>query len=132
MTARSPLVSFVMPVWEPRREWLLQAVESVLGQRGCELELIVVDDGNRHPVGDVLEQTDDARLHVIRVRHGGPSHARNAAMGAARGQYLRFVDSDDVIEAGSIAHLLGLIRGRLNLFSYCASQICDENLRQMW
>jgi lincosamide nucleotidyltransferase A/C/D/E len=132
MTARSSLVSFVMPVWEPRPEWLLQAVQSVLGQRDCELELIVVDDGNRKPVANLLEGVRDARLEVIRVDHGGPSRARNAGTAVARGDFLRFVDSDDVIEAQSTAHLLHLVGERPGFFSYGASQICDEDLRPLW
>jgi glycosyltransferase involved in cell wall biosynthesis len=56
-----PLVSLVMPVWRPRPDWLLQAVRSALAQRDCELELIVVDDGNAEPLDALLAEVRDPR-----------------------------------------------------------------------
>jgi glycosyltransferase involved in cell wall biosynthesis len=99
-------VSVVMPVWRPRPEWLREAVDSVLGQRDVDLELVVVDDGNDVPVADVLAPFGgDRRLQVVRVAHGGVSAARNAGLKAAVGEYLRFLDADDVCEPGSTARL---------------------------
>ena len=102
-------VSVVMPVWRPRPEWLRAAVDSVLAERGVELELVVVDDGNDEPVADLLaERLADPRLRVVRVVHGGVSAARNAGTQAAVGDYLRYVDADDLCEPGSTARLRAL------------------------
>jgi glycosyltransferase involved in cell wall biosynthesis len=68
----TPLVSLVMPVWRPRRDWLLQAVRSALAQRDCELELIVVDDGNPEPIDELLAEVRDPALRIVRAPHGGP------------------------------------------------------------
>ncbi|MGI8558878.1 MAG: hypothetical protein ACR2ND_11330 [Solirubrobacteraceae bacterium] len=67
------LVSFVMAVWNPHQRWLRDAVGSVLAQRSCELELVVVDDGCREPVDGMLGDVDDPRLRIVRVPHGGES-----------------------------------------------------------
>jgi glycosyltransferase involved in cell wall biosynthesis len=126
------LVSHLLPVWNPRAEWLLPAVRSVLGQEGCELELVVVDDGSDVPVADLLHELADDRLRVVRIEHGGVSRARNEALAAAGGDYVRFVDADDVVAPGSTAHLLALAGGSPDVIPYGATTFCDESLRPVW
>jgi glycosyltransferase involved in cell wall biosynthesis len=121
----------VMPVWQPRRDWLLQAVRSALGQRDCEVELIVVDDGNEQPVAPLLSEVDDPRLQVLRVSHGGSGPARNAGIAAARGDLIRFVDCDDLYAPESTARLIRLMEDR-EVITYGATMFCDENLRPVW
>lgn len=121
-----------MPVWAPRSDWLTLAVESALDQRGCRTELIAVDDGCPEPVEPMLAHIEDARLRLIRVPHGGASHARNAALEAARGDYLRFVDCDDYFLPGSTARLLHLADGRQDVVTYGATLVCDHDLRPVW
>lgn len=127
-----PLVSMIMPVWRPREEWLLEAVSSALAQQRCDLELIVVDDGNHEPVAALLEEIDDERLRVLRVEHGGVCAARNAGSAAARGDVVRYVDADDVYPADSTARLLDLLGGRDDIVAYGATLHCDEELRPRW
>lgn len=128
----TPLVSLVMPVWKPRRDWLLEAVGSALAQRDCELELIVVDDGNPDPLDDLLADVRDPALRLVRAPHGGPSEARNAGVAAARGTLIRFVDSDDVYEPGSTARLARLIGEDDSVIAYGRTVFCDEELRPVW
>lgn len=130
-SAGQPDVSVVMPVWRPRREWLGRAVDSLLAESGCRLELLVVDDGNPTPVSEVLSATDP-RVRVLRVPHGGVSRARNAGIAAARGRYVRFLDADDEAEPGSTAHLLELASAHPGAISYGATCFCDEELRDQW
>jgi glycosyltransferase involved in cell wall biosynthesis len=130
-TGSSPLVSLVMAVWNARPEWLRAAVASALAQSGCDIELVVVDDGSDPPVLAVLERVEDERLRLIRVPHGRVSRARNAGIAAAGGDYLRFVDSDDVIVSDSTAHLLSLAGGSDEVITYGATVICDERLRPL-
>lgn len=123
------LVSLVMPVWRPRREWLHEAVGSALDEHACDLELIVVDDGNEQPVAELLGDVEDDRLRLLRVEHAGPYAARNAGLAAARGDFVRFVDADDVVEPGSTGRLLALARsGSGELLAYGATLMCDEAL----
>jgi glycosyltransferase involved in cell wall biosynthesis len=126
-----PLVSLVMPVWRPRRDWLLQAVRSALAQGDRELELIVVDDGNPEPLDELLAEVRDPALRLLRAPHGGPSQARNAGVEAARGRLIRFVDADDVYEPGSTARLARLI-GDDDVIAYGRTVFCDEELRPVW
>ena len=123
-----PLVSLVMPVRQPRREWLRAAVESALGQRGCAIELIVIDNGNDVPVAEDLADVHDGRLRIVRTTPGGVSRARNAGLAAARGTHVRFLDCDDVFEPDSTALLLALATDDATI-SYGATAYCDADLR---
>jgi len=125
---RTPLVSLIMPVWQPQRDWLLTAVNSALEQRGCRVELIVVDDGNEKPVTNLLEGIANAQLRVVRIDHGGPSAARNAGIREAQGDWIRFVDSDDVLDPDSTSHLGSFMDGD-DVIAYGGTLMCDEHLR---
>src|SRR5882724_2135748 len=125
----APLVSLIMPVWRPRPKWLAQAVNSALGQRGCCIELILVDDGCPESIASLLSWVRDERLRILRIEHGGTSRARNAGMAASRGSHLRFIDCDDVIDPDSTARLLRLIGSDDNVIAYGATIVCDEQLR---
>jgi glycosyltransferase involved in cell wall biosynthesis len=129
VTHGDPLVSLIMPVWRPRPEWLAQAVESALGQRGCRIELILVDDGCPEPVAGLLGRVRDERLRTFRIEHGGVSRARNAGIAASRGTVLRFIDCDDVIDLDSTARLLHLMGDDEDVIAYGATILCDAALR---
>jgi glycosyltransferase involved in cell wall biosynthesis len=117
-------VTLVMPAWRPRPEWLQRAVESALADAAVT-ELIVVDDGSE----DRFElPVRDERARILRTRHGGPSHARNVALGDARGDYVRFVDADDVVVPGSTSRLLAVAAARGGI-AHAATVVCDAELR---
>jgi glycosyltransferase involved in cell wall biosynthesis len=116
-----------MPVWRTPRDWLLEAVHSVLDERAVPIELILVDDGSPEPAERLLESVDDARLRISRVEHGGPSAARNAGIAAAAGEWIRFVDSDDVVVPDSTEQLYRAALGE-RVITYGATLVCDENL----
>jgi Glycosyl transferase family 2 len=126
------LVSLMMPAWRPRAEWLREAVRSALAQTGCAIELVLIDDGSPVPVASLLEGLEDPRLRVIRIEHGGEAQARNSGIAEARGEYLRFIDADDVIEPASTSLLLGLCEGHSGVIAYGATLFCDEDLRPLW
>jgi glycosyltransferase involved in cell wall biosynthesis len=131
VNSKRQLVSFIMPVWCPRPDWLRQCLESVLAQRGCEFELIIVDDGNSSPVEGLLDGLDDRRVSVVRGLHGGASYARNLGLRVAKGSQIRFVDADDVLEAGSTARLQKLIEHNGDMIAYGTTLSCDEDLRRL-
>ena len=116
-----------MPVWQPHRPWLLEAVHSALGQRSCAVEVVVVDDGNGQRVEELLSDVADRRLRHVRVEHGGVSHARNAGLAAASAPFIRFVDADDVSELDSTARLLELAAG--GAIAYEDTVVCDPELQ---
>jgi glycosyltransferase involved in cell wall biosynthesis len=92
-----PVVSIIMPTFN-RLEFLEPAIESVFAQTFEDWELIIADDGSNEPTQAYLRTVQDrARVHLIANPHTGkPSVVSNAALREARGEYVAFLDSDDV------------------------------------
>lgn len=124
-----PLVTVIMPVWNPRRDWLAQAVASAFQESGCQIELIMVDDGSDVPVSEWLAPADAARIRLIRIPHSGVSRARNVALQHSRGQFVRFLDSDDVSVSESTSLLLTLARTEPATIAYGSTIVCDSCLQ---
>lgn len=105
------LISVIVPVYNTA-PYLEACVRSVLEQTWTELELILADDGSEDGSGALCQRLseEDGRIRVLRLEHKGVSAARNAALRAARGEYLFFLDSDDVIHPQLLEALLGLLR----------------------
>ncbi|BCH28538.1 hypothetical protein MesoLjLc_04680 [Mesorhizobium sp. L-8-10] len=96
-------VSVVIPVFN-RQEKTARAVASVLAQDVAELEVVVVDDGSETPF--TLAEVDD-RVRIIRhPENRGAAAARNTAIREAAGEWLAFLDSDDVWLPGKLARQL--------------------------
>lgn len=94
------LISVVMPVYGVEK-WLTAAAKSVLDQTERRLELILVDDASPDKSGalcDGICRRDDRARVIHLAENGGLSHARNTGLAEARGRYVFFMDSDDVIE----------------------------------
>ena len=102
-----PLVSVIVPVYNGQNH-LAQALESALSQDYPNKEVIVVNDGSTDGTAEVLRSFGD-RIHAINQSNGGPPKARNAGLNAARGEYIAFLDADDVWLQGKlsaqVAHL---------------------------
>lgn len=96
---RHPLISIIMPTFN-RLAWLRAAIQSVRDQTLEDWELIVADDGSDEPTRGYLHALRADSGHRVRVlfltHRGNPPVARNTALSEARGEYVAFLDSDDV------------------------------------
>jgi len=93
---RAPLVSIVIPSSDYER-FVAAAVESALSQSHRPVEVIVVDDASTDGTARVLERFGD-RIRSVRLeRRRGPSAARNVGLALARGEYVQFLDADDLL-----------------------------------
>lgn len=115
MTAPAPpLLSIVLPV-AGVEEYLDACLDSVLGQAGPDLEVIAVDDASADRCGELLDKraATDPRL---RVRHlaaaGGPGPAREVGLADAAGEYVWFVDPDDLLTDGAIGAVTAQLRSQ--------------------
>jgi glycosyltransferase involved in cell wall biosynthesis len=93
MVSDTELISVVIPVFNAEA-FVVEAVESVRRQGYPCLEIIAVDDGSSDRSAEVLAALGDIR--IVRQQHAGIAAARNAGVEAATGQWLTFLDADDV------------------------------------
>ena len=89
-----PAVSVILPTYN-RASLLREAVDSVRSQTWEDWELLVIDDGSTDGTREV-GRTGDPRIRWFRQDRGGPSRARNRGMQEARGEFIAFLDSDDL------------------------------------
>ena len=125
------LISIVMPVYNASA-WLEETVESVQKQTYENWELIAVDDCSPDESFRMLERMaqKDARIRPIRrEENGGAARTRNTGMDAARGQYLAFLDSDDLWDAKKLEKELAFLKERQAAFAFTAYEFGDENGR---
>ena len=94
----APAVSVIVPVYNIETH-LKACLNAVLAQTFTDFELILIDDGSTDGSARICDETaaSDARVRVIRQPNSGVSRARNAGLDAAKGAYIAFVDSDDII-----------------------------------
>lgn len=101
------LVSIIVPIYNVEK-YLRECVDSIIGQTYTNLEIILVDDGSPDRCPEICDEyaKQDNRIKVIHKPNGGLSDARNAGIEIAKGEYLSFVDSDDVIHCQMIEVLM--------------------------
>jgi glycosyltransferase involved in cell wall biosynthesis len=94
--ASSPLVSVIIPAYNCERD-LEQTVQSARSQSGCRVEIIIVDDSSTDSTAEVIRSFGDT-VKTLRVPNGGPGIARNVGAALATGEWLAFLDADDLWE----------------------------------
>lgn len=94
----APKISIIIPVYNVEN-YVDKCIDSVLSQTYKDLELILVDDGSSDNSGKICDEyaLKDNRIKVIHKENGGLSSARNAGIDVAKGEYITFIDSDDVL-----------------------------------
>jgi O-antigen biosynthesis protein len=112
--ALQPLISIITPVFDTSVRWLEEAVESVLAQAYENWELLLIDDGSS--ASDLLNALPalaarDGRITLARGgKHKGISAASNHGLGLARGEWVTFLDHDDVLEPDALFQILRLLQ----------------------
>jgi len=126
---REGLVSVIIPVFNRPRQ-LGTAVQSALAQSGADVEVLIVDDGSTDstPAAAVgLAAGDPDRLRVLRIPNAGPGAAREAGRQMARGEFLQYLDSDDVLLPGKFERQVAALRANPGaVASYGPVEVTDR------
>jgi len=101
-----PRFSIIIPTYN-RADSVTNTLESCFTQTFDDFEIVVVDDGSKDNTVEVLKGVDDARLKIVTQDNAGPAAARNTGMDNASGEYIAFLDSDDVWYGSRCRTLLG-------------------------
>ncbi|MDE5923139.1 MAG: glycosyltransferase [Muribaculum sp.] len=109
----SYMVSVIIPVWNVE-EFLDECLESVAVQTYGDFEVVMVDDGSTDGSAEICRKWEarDKRFRLVQKDNGGLSSARNTGLMVAEGEYVAFVDSDDVVHPKYLEILVGMAERR--------------------
>ena len=125
---RVPLVSVVIPLYNGER-FIAETIRSVLAQTMLDLEVVVVDDGSTDGGGKVVQSFGEPVRYLFQ-ENAGVAAARNAGIAAARGEFIAFLDADDVWVARKLERQLAEFRRDPGLGAVgCGLAVVDEHLR---
>lgn len=104
-------ISIIVPIYGVEK-YIDHCIESLCMQTYQNLEIILVDDGSKDRSGQICDEwaKKDKRIQVLHIPNGGQSHARNAGLETATGEYIGFVDGDDAAKPEMYEKLLKLLK----------------------
>lgn len=120
------MISVVIPLYNKGKS-IAQTLNCVLNQTYKDFEVIVVDDGSKDNSAAVVTQFHDTRIHLIRQENGGVSAARNRGIEEAHGEYVAFLDADDVWKTDHLENITNLIRQYPQCRAWASSYVNNIN-----
>lgn len=125
------LVSIIMPSWNTGR-YIAESIESVIGQTYKNWELIIVDDCSTDDTDEVVSTFDDKRIIYIKnTNNSGAALTRNRAIREAQGEWIAFLDSDDLWAPEKLEHQLSFMEKNNLFFSYHEYVKIDEESKPL-
>jgi glycosyltransferase involved in cell wall biosynthesis len=121
---KSPLVSCIVPVFNGQR-YLGEALDSILAQTYRAFEIIVADDGSTDGTSAVAGRYGRS-VRYLRQPNAGPAAARNLGLSAARGEFVAFVDQDDLWHPEKLARQMARFETRPEL------DLCIAHVQMFW
>lgn len=91
----NPLVSIIIPAFNAEK-YIKETIKSALSQTYKNIEVIIVDDGSKDKTKNIVQSIQDPRLNYFYQNNKGQSAARNAGIKIAKGEYIAFLDADDL------------------------------------
>lgn len=124
----TPLVSVIIPIYNVEK-YLAECLDSILAQTLKNIEIICMNDGSTDLSGDILTQyaAKDSRIFVLNQDNQGQSATRNNALDLARGKYVSFVDSDDLIAPEMLEELYNRAEKLNTDITFCNRTIYNQD-----
>jgi len=104
-----PLVSILVPAYNSEG-WIADTLRSAIAQTWPRKEIIVVDDGSKDRTAEVAREFASAGVKVVTVPNGGASAARNHALKLSQGDYIQWLDADDLLPPDKIERQLAALK----------------------
>jgi glycosyltransferase involved in cell wall biosynthesis len=120
----NPLISCIVPVFNGER-YLGQALESILAQTYRPIEVIVVDDGSVDGTHQLVASYGD-RVRYVFQPNAGPPRARNLGLSMAQGEFVAFLDADDLWQPDKLSFQMACFRERPEL------DLCVTHCQVFW
>lgn len=124
-------ISVVIPTYN-RVEFICEAIDSVLNQTLKAHEIIIVDDGSNDNTEEIVIKKYNDHVKYIKKKNGGPSSSRNFGMKYATGDYIAFLDSDDIWYIDKLEKQMNLFHQNNNIYmTFTGTEQRNHNLNQI-
>ena len=131
MSTQRPLISIVIPTYN-RSQLLMGAVESVCKQTYENWELIIADDGSSDNTVEAVKQLKDPRIRLLTLTHTGLSgKVRNAGARQSKGEWIAFLDSDDLWKPNRLSIQLELLEKEKTRWIYGKPELIDNDGKEI-
>ena len=125
------LVSIIMPSWNTAK-YITESIQSVINQTYTHWELLIVDDCSSDNTDEVVSSFQDDRIHYLKNKqNSGAALTRNRALREARGEWIAFLDSDDIWVPEKLEKQISFMRENGYVFSYHEYTKIDEHSKPL-
>ena len=122
-----PHISVIIPVFNAEKT-IQETIESVLNQTFSNFELIVINDGSTDSTLDIIASIQDPRIKIFSYPNSGPNHSRNRGISHASGEYVSFLDADDLWTPNKLNDQLKALQDNPQAaFAYSWTDSIDES-----
>ncbi len=133
MNFTGPLISIIIPCYNVEK-YIENCITSVFRQTYSEWECIIINDGSRDKTLKILQQNkifDDSRIQIFTQENKGLSYTRNFGIDVARGQFIYFLDADDLLPENSLADLIENVETNTDVISGITVTVSGENVERI-
>ena len=122
-------VSIIIPCYNVEK-YLEECLCSILSQSFTDFEIIMVDDGSKDRTSEICDSyaSEYSFIKVYHIKNSGVSNARNLALTRSLGEYIMFVDPDDIIRPNLLKILYNLIKTTKSDIAYCATKKFSDTI----
>ncbi|MCJ8279468.1 MAG: glycosyltransferase family 2 protein, partial [Rivularia sp. ALOHA_DT_140] len=123
-------ISVIIPTYNSQ-DTILETIESVQNQTFSDFEIVVINDGSTDLTLEILNAIKDERIQIYSYENGGVSLARNRGISHAKGEYIAFMDADDLWTADKLElQLIALQNNSQAALAYSWTYIMSEDGKQ--
>lgn len=123
-------ISIIVPVFN-QEKYIFQCLDSILNQRYKNIEIIIVNDGSSDGSLKIIKEykKNNKEIRIVNIKHSGLSYARNIGIKKSIGEYILFLDSDDLLSCNAISMLLcKAIDNKSDLVVYDTNCLFEEDV----
>lgn len=122
------LLSIILPFYNSEK-YIKETIERILKSTYKDIEIIAIDDGSEDKSKKIVEEMQDDRIKIYSQKNKGVSAARNIGISLAKGEYITFVDADDLVERNMYEVLINKIKDNNVDVGICNYKLINEEGR---